>query len=204
MVEEALRGVRGMMRFGDFRSPVLLEALGDLLLARGAHYDDSAARLSARAYLSAARGVPGGAAPAAYRGLAAQALALQRTAPHERGRDGGGSPGDLTVADVEEHLDRELKETAVWFAKVAEDEELWVRAADDPDAKFWAKYGVARLSVGDLTGKPDRLAGHFAERGLPWPAAIAIGTGGLLTALLVVGLVRRRGRRPNGWDRPIP
>ena len=200
VIEEALDGVRGMMRFGDFRSPVLLEALGDLLTARGTDHDDSAARLAARAYLMASRQVSDDAARAAYRDLAGRALVLQHVAPHELSDgDCPDCPPELTVAQVEEHLDRELKETAVWFDKVAEDEELWVRAADDPDAKFRAKYGVARLAVGDLTGKPDRLAGHFAERGLPWPAALAIGTGGLLTAWLVVGLIRRRARRPNGW-----
>ena len=50
-VEAAIRGVLGMMRFGQHDSPLLLEALGDLLSANVGDYD--AKRLAARAYLLA-------------------------------------------------------------------------------------------------------------------------------------------------------
>ena len=49
--EKATKGILGMMRFGNYRSPVLLEALGDLLLSQGWSADGK--RLAARAYLKA-------------------------------------------------------------------------------------------------------------------------------------------------------
>ena len=49
-LERALHGVLGMMYFADFESPMLLEALGDLLAA-WPHRDDDATQLAARAYL---------------------------------------------------------------------------------------------------------------------------------------------------------
>ncbi|HEX6984614.1 MAG TPA: hypothetical protein VF170_04520, partial [Planctomycetaceae bacterium] len=54
-IEQATKGILGMMRFGDYRSPVLLEALGDLLLVgKGDVGEGQAQRLAARAYLRAA------------------------------------------------------------------------------------------------------------------------------------------------------
>ena len=45
----ALKGVLGMMKFGNFDSPILLEGLGDLLVSSGLETD--AKQLAARAYL---------------------------------------------------------------------------------------------------------------------------------------------------------
>ena len=50
-IDKAITGVLGMMKFGNHDSPVLLEALGDLLVSRG--YDTDGKRLAARAYLKA-------------------------------------------------------------------------------------------------------------------------------------------------------
>lgn len=49
--EKAVKGVLGMMRFGNYNSPILLKALGDLLLADS--YDTpSAKRLATMAYMA--------------------------------------------------------------------------------------------------------------------------------------------------------
>src|SRR5262249_39244711 len=51
--QAAIKGVLGMMRFGDHESPVLLEALGDLLCAHLYDAREDAKQLAARAYLKA-------------------------------------------------------------------------------------------------------------------------------------------------------
>ena len=50
-IQAATKGVMGMMRFGSHDSPVLLEALGDLLLSH--NFVEDAKMLAARAYLMA-------------------------------------------------------------------------------------------------------------------------------------------------------
>ena len=187
--EEGRRGVEGLLRFGDHRDPLLLEALGDLLRPAGeAAAEPAAARpLAARAYLAAGRSAPG-AAPA-YRELAAAALAGQRV---------GGADAD--VRRVAAALDREFAETEAWFDKLREDEKLWVRVSPDPDARFREKYGPAVLRVGDVSSRPDHIQGHWAKAGLTWPMAAAVGLGGAATLATVWGLVALRRRRPNGWE----
>ena len=71
---DALQGVLGMMKFGDFRSPILLEALGDLLLA--GHRDADSKRLAARAYLRAGAECRDSLAAEKYQSLAEQAVAI--------------------------------------------------------------------------------------------------------------------------------
>jgi tetratricopeptide (TPR) repeat protein len=68
-LEDGLKGVLGMMKFGNYDSPVLLEALGDLLLARRQVRSDGK-RLAARAYLRAAAGAKTEESRTAYRGKA--------------------------------------------------------------------------------------------------------------------------------------
>ncbi|MBI1182898.1 hypothetical protein GC194_01410 [bacterium] len=51
--QKAVTGLLGMMKFGNFKSPVLLEALGDLLMADC--YEEAARELAAKAYLAASR-----------------------------------------------------------------------------------------------------------------------------------------------------
>ena len=189
------RGVEGMLRFGDFRSPILLEALGDLLMAgTGAETNDedrhfaAARRLAARAYLAAGRSA-GGPAAEAYRKLAAAALDQQQ-------QDGE----DVTVDQVAATLDREFAETEAWFEKLAEDERLWVEKSPDPDRRFRQKYGPAVLRVGDLSARPPRIQGHWAKDGLTWPMAAAVGLGGAATWAAVWGLVAWRKRNPGGAE----
>ena len=187
---DGLEGVRGMLRFGDYRSPALLEALGDLLLGSGEDDADdtlAARQLAARAYLAAGRSAPG--AAGAYRAIAAVTLENQKL-------DGR----DARVDQIAGALDREFAETDAWFTKLAEDEELWIESSPDPDARFRQKYGPAVLRVGDVTSRPAHIEGHWAADGLTWPMAAAVGVGGALTWAAVFGLVRLRGRRTNGWE----
>ena len=186
---DGLAGVRGMLRFGDYRSPTLLEALGDLLIAvpGDGDYDVAPRLLAARTYLAAGRSAPD--AAGAYRAIAAVTLENQKL-------DGR----DATVDQIAGALDREFAETEAWFTKLAEDEELWIESSPDPDARFRQKYGPAVLRVGDVTSRPAHIEGHWAADGLTWPMAAAVGVGGALTWAAVWGLVRLRGRGLNGWE----
>ena len=190
--EAGRQGVEGMLRFGDYRNPVLLEALGDLLMAEQATSNvpepDAARLLAARAYLAAGRSAPD--AAAAYRELAAAALAMQRI-------DGK----DATVAQVADALDREFAETDEWYKKVEADEALWIESSPDPDARFRQKYGVAVLKVGDLTSRPAHIQEQWSADARHWPLDAAIGVGGALTLAGIWALVAYRRRSPNGWER---
>ena len=76
----AVKGVLGMMRFGHHDSPILLEALGNLL-ATVPYGDGDGTRLAARAYLKASYEAPEPAAKAAYRDIAREALRMQTAHP---------------------------------------------------------------------------------------------------------------------------
>jgi len=188
-LDRAIKGVLGMMRFGDYRSPVLLEALGDLLLARSSQKD--AKLLAARAYLKASQEAAAPQAAAAYRRLTEETL---------NGHQGAMPWSEtVTLASLESQLRREIHEADAWFAKtIAHDEELWVKASVDPtpDERFWEKYGGQDIRVGH-----DRLPpAQFASSGLSWTLRAAL-AGVLLTtiAALAAALYWRR-RRPTGYD----
>ena len=189
--EAGRKGVEGMLRFGDYRNPVLLEALGDLLMAdRGTHDENPAAArlLATRAYLAAGRSAPD--AAEAYRKLAENSLAMQQI---------GGK--DASVEQVADALDREFAETETWFEKVKEDEALWVESSSDPDARFRQKYGVAVLKVGDLTSRPAHIQEQWSADERHWPLDAAVGVGGALTLAGIWALIAYRRRTPNGWER---
>ncbi len=190
-MKDGRTGVEGMLRFGDYRSPVLLEALGDVLSANGFRDDPTdisvPRSLATRAYLAAGRAAPE--AAGAYRDLAAAALTMQRI--DDRQAD---------VESVAEALDREFAETEAWFDKVREDEALWIRVSPDPDARFREKYGVAVLRVGDTAGRPSHIQDQWSADAKHWPLDAAIGVGGALTIAGIWGLVVLRRRSPNGWE----
>jgi len=52
-VKKATKGVLGMMRFGNFNSPILLNALGDILVNEEYEEEKNALRLGAMAYMAA-------------------------------------------------------------------------------------------------------------------------------------------------------
>jgi tetratricopeptide (TPR) repeat protein len=101
-IAKALRGVQGMMKFGQHDSPVLLEALGDLLLA--GHRDIDTKRLAARAYLRAAESRIDTDEAAVYRELAAKALEIHVA------HDVVGIPPIMTVEELERRLKAEVRD----------------------------------------------------------------------------------------------
>lgn len=126
----AIRGVLGMMRFGNYTSPILLEALGDLLSS--GHTAEDAKRLAARAYLKASYEVQDDVARIAYRRLAAEVLLMQRESRFDR--------RDIRLREIESTFERELTDARAWFEGLRKDELRWIEEGLDVDAEFARKY----------------------------------------------------------------
>ena len=133
-LNNALHGVLGMMRFGNYNSPVLLEALGDLLLESGETWWEHARQLAARAYLHASYVVDDKEAAAAYCQLTRGALRKQ-TVPSF-----GTGITKMTLDDIERDLKPELAEAEAWFAELKANERRWIAEGADVEAKFAATY----------------------------------------------------------------
>ena len=195
-IARATKGVLGMMRFGDYTSPVLLEALGDLLLT-GSNVGsrEMGQRLAARAYLRAAQGTNSPTAQQAYQSLAERTLATQRA----DGRSGEQADGSrLELATLENQLDREVQEANDWFATVADDEQFWIARSPEPEARYWEKYGTADIRIGY-----DRLpSAKFSAKGLSWLLRFALAGSLVAVVVTVVGLTLWRRQQPNGYDTP--
>lgn len=205
-IRRATQGVLGMMRFGDYQSPVLLEVLGDLLLAgEGGHgREGQAQRLAARAYLRAGEFANNEDAKQAYRYMALAAIDMQypdRDGGEHDAADGSEDGSGLSMRYVEDQLRREVKEADEWFATtIAHDEKLWVEKSPDPDRRFWEKYGGQEIRVGR-----DRLPpARFASAGLPWPLRAALGGAALFTVATIAAALYWRRRRPTGYENDFP
>lgn len=169
--QDAIKGVLGMMHFGKHDSPILLEALGNLLEA-GTERED-AAQLAARAYLRAGEFVDDPSVRRAYR----------QKAKHALGRSEG-----VNLRQVESHLQRELAIAKAFVRQMRADEERFLDT-DDPDAAFDAAY----FDGMDMS-PPDPL--DAIGRSPPWLGRVAVGTAALLGLAWGFHVVRRRRR---GW-----
>lgn len=121
-IQAAAKGIMGMMRFGSHESPILLEALGDLLLFDG-HNDSK--MLAARAYLKASYEVDDSFASSAYREKAQQALEMQL------GRK---------MSEIEADLKLEIEQGDDFFRQISADERAWIAAGNNLDVEFGNKY----------------------------------------------------------------
>ncbi len=129
-LQKSQKGVMGMMRFGNYDSPILLEALGDLLMGSGSATDGN--RLAARAYLKASYGAKDEKARKAYRKLADDQLVGQID-----------NPGDgkiLTLAKVEESFKDEVAQGSGWFENLKRNEQKWIAEGGDVDKSFDETY----------------------------------------------------------------
>ncbi|MFB6372504.1 MAG: hypothetical protein ABEN55_05220 [Bradymonadaceae bacterium] len=175
---EAVRGILGMMRFGNHRSPVLLEALGDLLNASGSERKKADHRLAARAYLSAAWNVEDQKATDGYRTLAERSLT---TVPETK------------LPDLVEKLKAERQRAREWFETVRADEQKWIDGPTNPDEAFQKKY---------LDGTRDiTLESSGGELFWWWILTAVLGVGGL-TGALASFLEIPRPWRSGSSDRP--
>ncbi len=125
-VEEAIRGITGMMRFGHYDSPILLEALADLLTAR-ASTQETHRHLAARAYLKASYSVSDPETKAAYRKLADQVLVPQLRS---------GSNEELSLEELEARFALERNEAEQWYEGLVLQEASWIQSGVDVDQAF--------------------------------------------------------------------
>jgi tetratricopeptide (TPR) repeat protein len=132
-VGRAVKGVLGMMRFGKHDSPILLEALGDLLDVEFERSEprENAKRLAARAFLKASYEVKDHDAKGKYRWLAEQALRLQA----DRDTD-----EQISLARLEIRFQTELDQGNEWYEQIRADEAKWVQSGADVDFEYSRKY----------------------------------------------------------------
>ena len=178
-LQRAQQGTLGMMRFGDHKSPILLEALADLLVA-SIDVEKDAKQLATRALLRASEAVDGE-ARRAYRSKAGQYLSMQLRPPEQAEQ----KYDQMLLADVEAHLAREVKDADVWFAQVAANESRWIAEGANPDQEFRSTYHSAPNS-------PSQVLGRTRPRSVSWMdfAVIAIASTGLVLAGVILVLKR--------------
>ena len=171
--DRAIKGVLGMMRFGNYDSPILLEVLGDLLSGKALE-EDAPQRLAVRAYLKASYETEDPDAAKRYLAKAKSAIGTQE--------------GE-SLSNIEMQLKKEIAEGDAYFAKIEADEKAWIVAGKDVDAEFSATYYQAPIMKASMT---DRIAEQARTRPLHLiVVALLIGVG-LASALAVVFRARRR------------
>jgi len=184
----AVKGISGMMRFGHHDSPVLLEALADLLMART---DDLSRRLAARAWLKASYSVQDPEVAARYREVADEVLSLQTA--------GQGHHSRISLESVEQQFQTELAEADSWFEQLCADERSWIAAGEDVDQRFSEKY----YSSPTLTPSPEAVLSRGTVRDVQtWalPGGLAV-MGGVCIATWMA-FRRRNGTGSAADDHP--
>lgn len=135
-VKKAVKGITGMMKFGNFDSPVLLETLGDLLLSANDFRDyegedyrlGSAKHLAARTYLKAAYLMEEDTARQAYY---QKAIEMQLMAHREY---------VTSLEHLHEVLTLELREGQEFYEENRALEISWIQQGLDPEAEFSKLY----------------------------------------------------------------
>ncbi len=129
--QRAAKGVLGMMRFANYESPILLEALADLLAEKVQINGNQ--QLAARAFLQAAYVTADQPELSAkYRVRATHVLQQQM--------GGSGQNGQMQLSDLEPLFQKELADAKDWYKTLASDEQGWLATSPDPDAAYSVKY----------------------------------------------------------------
>lgn len=133
---KAVKGILGMMYFGNFESPVLLEALAVLLYNTEADEMDGPQQIAARALLKASYGVADETAKMKYRKMAEYVLEVQLFKKPKI------SAGDNTrkLKWVEFQFKKELQEAEAWFEELTANEKAWVAADLNVTKKYREVY----------------------------------------------------------------
>lgn len=146
----AIKGVLGMMRFGKYDSPVLLEALGDLLSMPNS---DDAKRMATRAYLKASYETEGDVSKK-YREFADAALNMQVV--------GRGNTSQVKLETIENELKAELEQGRKFAASIQADEKAWIHDGLDVDAQFTTKYYETKTARLNKTLTTSQFGGRVA------------------------------------------
>ena len=145
-IAKAIKGISGMMHFGQYRHPVLLEVLADLLLETDDY--SGSGHLGARAYLKASYESKDEKTSKAYRKKADEARErahhperIMRNRPQEwldRMRRRG--PHAYKMKYLESALKYEIQSAELWFDSVRNNEVRWIHAKIDADSAFAVTY----------------------------------------------------------------
>ncbi|MFL2871265.1 MAG: tetratricopeptide repeat protein [Pirellulaceae bacterium] len=127
---EAIMGMVGILRFADHTSPILLEAIGDLLSKDGYEGEQ---RLSARAYLKASYAVSDETIKAEYQKLAQDIL-------HSQVFGENREDNSAKLAVIAKAFAAELKESGEFFDEITGYETDWVDRGLDLDEEFKKVY----------------------------------------------------------------
>jgi tetratricopeptide (TPR) repeat protein len=142
----ALVGVQGMLRFANHESPILLEALGFLLMEPRHETVLNAKQLAARAFLKAGMHVDNAESQKSYRFMAHNVLIMQvpQDKPNRK----------ITVKILETDFARELAEAKTWYDELRAKELTWIREGRDVDAEFDKLYTIEPEVAGMNTPDP--------------------------------------------------
>ena len=145
-IAEAIKGVSGMMKFSNHNSPVLLEALGDLLSNANNGTDPGAGHLSSRAYLKASFLSKDEAGIEAYKKKARKEIERVFIGRQfaRRERMAAGEPefhqSTISIKNLELVLKLEIQAANAWVEEIRQNELSWIEAGEDPDSAFTATY----------------------------------------------------------------
>ena len=134
----AVKGVLGMMKFGNHDSPILLEVLGDLLCAG---YDEAARILGSMAYLRASQLV--GINKDMYYRKIHGALEIQIFKEVK-----SGNP-QTKFKYIEKLLALQLDSAQVYYDSIKNDEIQWITSGLNPEEEFDIKYYGKERSIVD-------------------------------------------------------
>lgn len=130
-LDAALTGVLGMMHFANYDSPLLLEALGDVLVSYP-ELEDDALLLAARAYYRIAQTATADAPRDEFTALTREVLDLNIDYHHLE--------TDEQLKQFTKTLNLELAAGQEFAAQIAADERRWIDSGVDVDQAFAAKY----------------------------------------------------------------
>ncbi len=125
-IKKAVKGVLGMMRFGNYDSPILLKALGDLLLNDEYETEISTKRLAVMAYTNAEM-KSSKELSISFINQMNMILSLHETEMN-------------TFDSVLNELKNGLKNGAIYWNQIKLDELNWIKNNEDVDLKFNEKY----------------------------------------------------------------
>lgn len=166
--ERATKGILGMMRFGNFDSPVLLEALSDLLMMR--HELAQAKQLAARALLQASYVADSDLVPD-YRRKAKAVLSMQTHSENWT--------VEVSLDEVEAQFRDELAEASAWYEEIIARESMWIANGQNPEIEFLQYYREPPSQSKRELPSPERKL----ERP-PIPTVVILGVGLMFLAVL--------------------
>ncbi|HEY1601501.1 MAG TPA: hypothetical protein VGG64_18010 [Pirellulales bacterium] len=131
----AQKGVLGMMHFANYDSPLLLETVGDLLIAWPTYKDD-ALQLAARSYYRVSQLSENNVTTDEFENAAVN-MAYGHLG-YINYRKERGTEADLEKLSAD--LNHELAEAQAYFDSIAADERRWIAEGVDVDQAFASKY----------------------------------------------------------------